>query len=104
MLYRIEKAVAHADHTVTITWSHGVEAMVDLGPIVAKGKVFAALQDASYFVERMRAAADRLGLEWPNRIDFSADGLRLMAFPKEGEEEFGLSTAKSAAPHRASRP
>ena len=93
MLHRIDKAVAHPDHTVTITWSDGVEATVDLGPVVAKGKVFAAMQDAAYFVERMRVADDRLGLKWPDRVDFSADGLRFMAFPKEAEEEFSASSA-----------
>lgn len=95
MLYRIEKAIAHPDHTVTIAWSDGAAATVDLGPIVAKGKVFAAMQDSAFFVERMRVADDRLGLEWPNRVDFSADGLRFMAFPREAEEEFGALPASA---------
>lgn len=101
MLYRIEKATAHADHRVTITWSDGIEAIVDLAPVVAKGKVFAAMQDPGYFVKHMRVAGDRLGLEWPNRVDFSADGLRFMAFPDEAADEFGESPAKSPAtpPH-----
>ncbi len=105
MLYRIDKAVAHADHTVIVTWSDGVEAAVDLGPVVAKGKVFAALHDPAYFVEQMCVADDRLGLEWPNRIDFSADGLRFMAFPEEAAEEFSLSPAnppQPASPRHAS--
>lgn len=45
MLYRIRKAVAHPDHTVTVTWSDGIEAVVDLSPMIAKGNVFAPLQD-----------------------------------------------------------
>jgi hypothetical protein len=85
MLYRIEKATAHPDHTVTITWSDGVEASVDLGPVVAKGKVFTAMQDPAFFVE-----------QWPNRVDFSADGLRFMAFPGEAEEEFGALPTSAA--------
>jgi Protein of unknown function (DUF2442) len=93
MLYRIASAVAQADHTVTVTWSDGVTAVVDLSPVVAKGNVFAPLQDAIYFVEKMRVAADRLGLEWPNRVDFSADGLRFRAFPEEAEAEFGALAA-----------
>ena len=97
MLFRIDKAIAHRDHTLTVTWSDGVEALVDLNPVVAKGKVFAPMQDPSYFVERMRVADDRLGLEWPNRVDFSADGLRFMAFPEEGAEEFGGPPALSIA-------
>jgi hypothetical protein len=91
MLYRIACAVAHSDHTVTVTWSDGVVAVVDLSPVVAKGKLFAPMQDTTYFVEKMRVAADRLGLEWPNRVDFSADGLRFRAFPEEAEAEFGAS-------------
>lgn len=91
MLYRIREATPHSDHTVTITWSDGVEAVVDLAPVVSKGKVFALLQDPNYFVEQMRIAEDRLGLEWPNRVDFSADGLRFRAFPEEADAEFGNS-------------
>jgi hypothetical protein len=89
----------NADHS-----QNGVEAMVDLGPIVAKGKVFTAMQDPGYFVERMRVADDRLGLEWPDRVDFSADGLRFTAFPDEAADEFGETPARSpasAAPHHA---
>jgi len=86
MLYRIDQATAHPDHTVTVTWSDGVEAVVDLAPVVAKGKVFAALQDPAYFTTKMRIADDRLGIEWPNRVDFSADGLRFRAFPQEADE------------------
>lgn len=89
MLYRIRNATPHPDHTVTIIWSDGVEAVVDLAPVVGKGKVFTPLQDPGYFVKEMRIAHDRLGLEWPNRVDFSADGLRFRAFPKEAEAEFG---------------
>jgi len=104
MLYRIVKATAHTNHTVTVTWSDGVEAVVDLAPIVAKGKVFTAMQEPDYFTQHMRVAEDRLGLEWPHRVDFSADGLRFMAFPQEAAEEFNTSAAKPtspAAPHAA---
>jgi hypothetical protein len=89
MLYRIEKAIAHRDHTLTVTWSDGVEAVVDLSKVVAKARVFAAMQDPGYFVKGMRVADDGLGVEWPNRVDLSADGLRFMAFPEEAAEEFG---------------
>ena len=94
MLYRIANAVAHANHTVTVTWSDGVTADVDLSPVVAKGNVFAHMQDAAYFVQLMRIAPDRLGLEWPNRVDFSADGLRFRAFPEEADTEFGVAQSR----------
>jgi hypothetical protein len=71
--------------------------LVDLASVVGKGKVFAAMQNPNFFVERMRVADDRLGLEWPDRVDFSADGLRFMAFPEEAEE-FGGSADESIAP------
>jgi hypothetical protein len=97
MLYRIEKAIAHPDYTVTVTWSDGVTAAVDLAPVIAKGPVFAAMREPGYFVEHIRIAADRLGLEWPNRVDFSADGLRFRAFPEEAEAEFGGKDRKASA-------
>jgi hypothetical protein len=95
MLYRITDAVAHPDHTVTVTWSDGVTAVVDLSPVIAKGNVFAPMADTAWFAEHMRIATDRLGLEWPNRVDFSADGLRFRAFPEEAEAEFGTVSTKS---------
>ena len=94
MLYRITDAVAHSNHTLTVTWSDGLSAVVDMSPVIAHGGVFAPMRDADYFVGKMRIATDRLGLEWPNRVDFSADGLRFRAFPDEEEAEF--STAKTA--------
>lgn len=100
MLYRIDNAVAHTDHTLTVTWSDGVTADVDMTPVLSKGKVFALLQDPTYFVRNMRVAEDRLGLEWPNRVDFSADGLRFRAFPEEAAAEFGGS--ETATPLAAS--
>lgn len=104
MLYRITDAVANLDHTVTVTWSDGVTAIVDLAPMIAKGNVFGPLEDPVYFVGKMQVAADRLGLEWPDRVDFSADGLRFRAFPEEAEAEFGSSDIASAAEPVATDP
>ena len=93
MLYRIEAATAHHDQTVSVTWSDGVTGTVDLSPVIAKGNVFTPLQDARFFVGQMRIAPDRLGLEWPNQVDFSADGLRFRAFPDEAVAEFAPALA-----------
>ena len=89
MLYRIDAANPHDNHTVTITWSDGMTADVDLSPGIARGPVFAAMRDRRYFVDMMRIAPDRLGLEWPERVDLSADGLRFRAFPEEAAQELG---------------
>jgi hypothetical protein len=90
MLHRIVDAVAHPNHKVTVTWSDGVTADVDLSSVIARGRVFAAMREAVHFADGMRIAPDRLGLSWPNNVDFSADGLRCRAFPKEAEAEFGV--------------
>jgi Protein of unknown function (DUF2442) len=63
MLYRITDAVAHPNQTLTVTWSDGVSAIVDMSPVIAQGNVFAPMRDADYFVGKMRIAMDRLGLE-----------------------------------------
>ena len=97
MLYRITHAVAHPNHTLTVTWSDGVSAIVDMSPVIARGNVFAPMRDADYFVGEMRIAPDRLGLEWPNRVDFLADGLPFRAFPDEEEAEFSMAKIAEAS-------
>lgn len=69
MLHWIVDAIVRRDHAAAITWSDGVTAAIDLSPVIAK---------------------DRLGLVWPDRVDFSADGLRFKAFPEEAEAEFRM--------------
>jgi hypothetical protein len=61
--------------------------------VIAKANVFAPVEDTAYFVDKMRIAPDRLGLEWPNRVDFSADGSRFRTFPEEAAAEFGPSSS-----------
>ena len=89
MLYQITDAVAHANHTVTITWADGARGSVDLTRFVARGELFAALQDPAYFVREMSILRDGIGLTWPNEVDFSADGLRQDAFPADHDGEHG---------------
>lgn len=93
MLYEIASAVAHPDHRVTITWSDGAHGVVNFTPCIDKGGLFAALQDAEYFVREMRVLRDGIRLTWPNEVDFSSDGLRQDAFPKEDTGEFENSIA-----------
>jgi hypothetical protein len=88
MLYEIADAVAHPDHTVTITWSDGARGVVDFAPFIARGALFAALQEPNDFVREMSILRGGLGLTWPNEVDFSADGLRHDAFPAEPIGEY----------------
>jgi len=57
----------------------------------------------------VRISDDGLGIEWPNRVDFSADGLRFRAFPEEKKVEFeGAASASNpggaAPPHLPNTP
>jgi hypothetical protein len=88
MLSRITNAVAHPDHTATVTWSDGAQGTVDLTRFIAGGGLFAALEDADWFVREMRVLPGGIGLAWPSELDFSADGLRRDAFPHEETGEF----------------
>lgn len=89
MLHEITDAVAHSNHTVTVTWSDGVSSAVDLTPYIERGGLFAALQDPEYFVRNMTILRGGIGLAWPNEVDFSADGLRHDAFSKEPVGQVG---------------
>jgi len=81
VLYEIIEAVAHPDHTVTITWSDGARGVVDFLPMIDRGGWFTPLRDPDYFVATMLLLPGGIGLTWPEEIDYSADGLRRDAFP-----------------------
>jgi Protein of unknown function (DUF2442) len=81
LLYAIAEAIAHPDHTVTITWSDGVSGAVDFLPIIDRGGWFTPLRDPDYFIANMILLPGGIGLTWPEEIDYSADGLRREAFP-----------------------
>lgn len=93
MLHKIIEATAHPDHTVSITWSDGARGAVDLTPFIARGALFAALDDPAWFVVEMRILPNGIGLTWSNEVDFSADGLRHDAFPHEDTGEFNPPVA-----------
>jgi hypothetical protein len=80
-LFDISRAVALADHTVVITWSDGVQGVVDFLPIIDRGGWFTPLRDGDYFVATMVVLPAGTGLTWPEEIDYSADFLRQVAFP-----------------------
>jgi hypothetical protein len=105
MLYEITAAKAYPNHTVTLTWSDGARGVVDFAPYIAKGGLFDELKNPDYFTQEMQILRGGIGLTWPNEVDFSADGLRHDAFPKEETGEFdGLPLTpwkgvETAAPH-----
>jgi hypothetical protein len=91
MDYEIADAVAHPDHTVTITWSDGMCGVIDFTSFIARGELFSALGDPNYFVTQMRIMRGGIGLTWPNEVDFSADGLR-RDLGRDGSERDGSAT------------
>ena len=80
-MFEIESATAHSDHTVTITWSDGISAVVDFLPFFERGGWFSPLQDPDYFIANMILLPEGRGLTWPQEIDYSAEWLRRQAFP-----------------------
>jgi hypothetical protein len=80
-LFEITFAVARSDHTVTITWSDGVCGEIDFLPIIDRGGWFTPLRDGDHFAATMIVLPHGAGLTWPEEIDYSADFLRLVAFP-----------------------
>src|SRR5271168_1928039 len=96
MLYEITEAIPHPDYTVTVTWSDGAREVVSFRAFLARGGVFAALNDPDYFIREMRILGGGIGLTWPNEVDFSADGLRYDAFPKEQSGEYDEAVATTA--------
>jgi len=72
--------VAHG--VLKITWDDDYQGLVDLHSFIARGKVFAPLQNPEYF---KAVRVDRYGhsIYWGEEdnedVDFSCDGLREMA-------------------------
>ena len=80
-LFEITQALARPDHTVSITWSDGVCGEVDFLPVIDRGGWFTPLRDGDMFAATMIILPAGKGLTWPEEIDYSADFLRLVAFP-----------------------
>jgi hypothetical protein len=97
MLYEIAEAIAHPDHTVTITWSDGARGVVDFLPIIDRGGWFTPLRDGDWFATNMVILGGGIGLTWPEEMDYSADGLRRDAFP-DGAPPDGAFNSCSGGP------
>lgn len=106
MLHEITNAIAHPNHSVTITWADGLRGVVDFMPFIQRGALFATLQEPDFFVREMRVLPNGIGLTWPDEVDFSADALRLDACPCGPADEPDQPTratpgAKRSRRHRA---
>lgn len=64
-----------------VEWSDGIRAVVDFLPIIDRGGWFTPLREGEYFASTMIMLPDGAGVTWPEEIDYSADFLRLVAFP-----------------------
>ena len=65
-----------------IQWDDGYAGIVDLRPVIARGKIFTYLQEAKNF-EKLKIGEYGHGIVWVNdageEIDFGADSLRQRA-------------------------
>jgi hypothetical protein len=65
-----------------ITWNDGYEGVVDLRPVIARGKIFTYLQEPGNF-EKLTIGEYGHGIVWVNdqgeEIDFGSDSLRQRA-------------------------
>lgn len=88
MFETIERATSRANQEVLLSYSDGVELIVDFNPIILKGGVFASLADPSVFEQANVGEGGRY-IEWPGGIDFCADALRKQgratALPSRGK-------------------
>lgn len=62
------------DHRVEIEFSTGEVFEIDFSPQIARGGVFAALEDDATF-QQLAVSPDGRYIEWPGSIDFCADAL-----------------------------
>lgn len=78
-LHDVASATAHPDHTVTVTWSDGVTAVIDFLPVIDRGGWFTPLREGEVFAATMTLLPGGAGVTWPEEIDYSADFLRALA-------------------------
>ncbi len=80
-LWTIRSAAARPDHMLEVTWTDGQSAVIDFLPIIDRGGWFTPLRDGDVFASSLVLLPDGAGVTWPEEIDYSADFLRMVAFP-----------------------
>lgn len=81
-LQRITRAVARPPSAVELEFDDGAVMTVELGPLIERGGVYAALADPAVFREVRIGDRGRF-IEWPGEIDFCADALRMQGKDRE---------------------
>ena len=81
---KIERVAPGRVCTLLVTFDDGVEAAIDLGPIIEKRPALAALADRATF-DQATLSDDGWSIEWPQpQIDFGAPQLRRWADEQAG--------------------
>lgn len=80
-LHNTAAAEVRLDHTISITWSDGVNTHVDFPPFFDRGGWFSPLRDPDYFIASMIILPGGAGLTWPEEISYPSDLFRQEAFP-----------------------
>lgn len=64
------------DFEIELRYSDGTVYIIDFKPIIKGGGVMSALADSSVF-NAVKVAHDGIAIEFPGKIDFCADSLRI---------------------------
>ena len=64
------------NHRLAIEFNDGVTVTKDLSPLIARGNLYADLEDEK-FVWQFQISHQGYALLWPNGLEFCADALRL---------------------------
>ena len=73
-MHSIRDVAVHPGFRLRLNFDDGKEALVDIGPLIGRGGVFAALADPRRFAEARIGPRGR-SIEWPGDIDLCADAL-----------------------------
>ncbi|MBA2671806.1 MAG: DUF2442 domain-containing protein [Gemmatimonadetes bacterium] len=78
LMQRLTAAVPEPERRVALTFADGFSGRVDFNPLIARGGVYAPLAEAAFF-SQLRIGEGGRTLEWPDKLNFCADALRMQA-------------------------
>ena len=82
-----------------VTFSDGAVKDVDIGEIVARGGVFAAIRDDRRTFERVRVNPETHTIEWPGEVDLDAEVLYGRFEPGSGAKVTRRTISEPVAAH-----